>query len=206
MKPNAGIDSIANMLGNPAGFTGTATATSATSLTSTGFTASAYIGQIVVAGSVYGVITANTTTVLTVERWVNPASPGGAAGSTPSATAVFVIVPGQAPAAFMALTANSSAAASGDTALTGEITTAGGGLIRKVCSFAHTAGTATYTEAATFTANGSDTLPVTVAKVGMFPTLTGATGIMVFETLMSATATLTASGDALTNTQTVTLS
>jgi hypothetical protein len=117
-----------------------------------------------------------------------------------------VIVPGQAPAAFMALTANSGAAASGDTALTGEITTAGGGLIRKLCSFAHTAGTTTYTEAATFTANGTDSLPVTVAKVGMFPTLTGATGIMVFETLMSATATLTVSGDQVTNTQTVTLS
>jgi hypothetical protein len=206
VKPNNGVDSIANMLGNPLGFTGTASATSATSLTSSGFTASAYIGQIVIAGSVYGVITANTTTVLTVERWVNPATPGGSAGATPSGTAVFVIVPGQAPAAFMALTANSGAAASGDTALTGEITTAGGGLIRKLCSFAHTAATTTYTEAATFTANGTDSLPVTVAKVGMFPTLTGATGIMVFETLMSATATLTVSGDQVTNTQTVTLS
>lgn len=205
-KSNAGIDSIANMLGNPLGFTGTATATTATSLTSSGFTASAYIGQMVVAGSVYGVITANTTTVLTVERWVNPASPGGSAGSTPGSTSTFTIVPGQAPAAFMALTANSSAPAGGNTSLTGEITTAGGGLIRKVCSYAHTAGTSTYTEAATFTANGSDSLPVTVAKIGMFPTLTGATGILVFETLMNATATLTASGDAVTSTQTVTLS
>lgn len=207
-KPNVGIDSIANMLGNPLGFAGTASATSATSLTSTGFTASAYIGQMVVAGTVYGVITANTTTVLTVERWVNPATPGGAAGSTPGSTSTFSIVPGQAPAAFMALTANSSAPGTGDTALTGEITTAGGGLIRKLCSFAHTTGTATYTEAATFTANGSDSLgsPVTIAKVGMFPTLTGATGILVFQTLMSATATITASGDSLTNTQTVTLS
>jgi hypothetical protein len=80
VKPNAGVDSIANMLGNPLGFTGTASATSATSLTSSGFTASAYIGQIVIAGTVYGVITANTTTVLTVERWVNPATPGGSAG------------------------------------------------------------------------------------------------------------------------------
>lgn len=206
MKPNAGVDSIANMVGNPLGFSGTASATTATSLTSTGFTASAYIGQMVVAGTVYGIITANTTTVLTVERWVNPATPGGAAGSTPSSTTTFSIVPGQAPAAFMALTANSGAPAAGDTALTGEITTGGGGLIRKLASYAHTAGTATYTEAATFTANGSDSLPVTLAKVGMFPTLTGATGIMVFETLMSATATMTVSGDQVTNTQTVTIS
>lgn len=206
MKPNAGIDSVANMVGNPLGISGTASATTATSLTSTGFTASAYIGQMVVAGTVYGIITANTTTVLTVERWVNPATPGGAAGSTPSGTSTFSIVPGQAPAAFMALTANSGAPASGDTVLTGEITTAGGGLIRKLASYAHTAGTATYTEAATFTANGTDSLPVTLAKVGMFPTLTGATGIMVFETLMSATATMTVSGDQVTNTQTVTIS
>ena len=108
-KSNAGIDSIANMLGNPLGFSGTATATSATSLTSSGFAASpAYVGQMVVAGTVYGVITAHSTTVLTVERWVNPATPGGAAGSTPSGTTTFSIVPGQAPAAFMALTANNS--------------------------------------------------------------------------------------------------
>lgn len=206
MKPNAGIDSVANMVGNPLGISGTASATTATTLTTTGLTASAYIGQMVVAGTVYGVIVSNTTTVITVERWVNPATPGGAAGSTPSSTTTFSIVPGQAPAAFMALTANNGAPASGDTALTGEITTAGGGLIRKLCSFAHTSGTATYTEAATFTANGSDSLPVTLAKAGMFPTLTGATGIMVFETLMSATATMTVSGDQVTNTQTVTIS
>lgn len=205
-KSNAGVDSIAAMLGNPLGISGTASATSATSLTGTGFTASAYIGQMVVAGTVYGVITANTTTVLTVERWVNPATPGGSAGTTPGSTTTFSIVPGQAPAAFMALTANNSAPSGSNTSLTGEIATAGGGLVRKVCSYAHTGGTTTYTEAATFTANGTDALPVTVAKVGMFPTLTGATGILVFETLMSATATLTTSGDAVTNTQTVTIS
>jgi hypothetical protein len=190
-KVNGGVDLIA----------------SATSLTvASGFTASAYIGQIVVAGSVYGVITANTTTVLTVERWVNPATPGGAAGSTPSGTSVFVIVPGQASPAFMALTANNSATVATDTTLTGEITTAGGGLIRKICSYAHTASTSTYTEAVTFTANGSDSLPVTVAKAGMFPTLTGASGILVWETLLSATATFATSGDQATITQTVTIS
>jgi hypothetical protein len=187
-KSNAGVDSIAAMIGNPLGFSGTA-----------------YIGQMVVAGTVYGVITANSTTVLTVERWVNPATPGGAAGSTPGSTSTFSIVPGQAPAAFMALTANSSAASPSNTSLTGEITTAGGGLIRKLCSFAHTAGTSTYTEGATFTANGSDSLPVTAAKVGVFPTLTGATGILVWETLLSATAAFAAIGDAATVTQTVTI-
>lgn len=205
-KVNGGVDLMANALGNTLGFTSTATATTATTLTSSGFSSGAYVGQIVIAGSVYGVITTNSTTVLTVERWVNPATPGGTAGTTPSSTAVFVIAPGQAPPAFMALTANNSATVGTDTTLSGEITTAGGGLIRKVCSFAHTAGTTTYTEAATFTGNGSDSYPVTVAKVGLFPTLTGATGILVWETLLSATASFAASGDQATVTQTVTIS
>lgn len=188
--------------------TGTATATSATTLTSTGFIASAYIGQIVLAGStaanfVYGVIVSNTTTVLTVDRWYNPSSLGGAAGTTPAATAPFIILPGGAPAMYTALTANATAPAAGDTTLAAEITTAGGGLVRKMSTYAHTTGAASYTLTTTFTANGSDTLPVTVAKIGVFTSLVS--GQMVFETLLSATATLSASGDALTTTHTVTI-
>jgi hypothetical protein len=105
----------------------------------------------------------------------------------------------------MALTANNSAVVSTDTTLTGEITTAGGGLIRKLATYAHTTGASSYSLAATFTANGSDSLPVTVAKIGIFNTLTGATGRMQFETLLSATATLSASGDSVTITDTVSL-
>jgi hypothetical protein len=107
----------------------------------------------------------------------------------------------------MALTANASAALATDTALTGEITTAGGGLIRQLATYAHTTGASSYSLAATFTANGSDSLgsPVTIAKIGIFNTLTGATGRMQFETLLSATATITAIGDALTVTDTVSL-
>jgi hypothetical protein len=206
-KVNGGVDAIAQNMGNTvAAFTGTASASSSTTLTGSGFTGSAYVGMYVVADGVYGYITANTTTVLTVERWVNPLTPGGSAGTTPGTTAKFVIMPGITAAGFMALTANSSATVATDTTLSGEITTASGGLIRKICSFAHTAATSTYTEAVTFTANGSDSLPVTVAKAGMFNTLTGATGIMVWETLLSATATFAASGDAATITQTVTIS
>lgn len=206
MKTNAGIDLIAMTLGNTVGAAGTASATTATSLTGSGFVASAYVGMTVCAGSVYGVITANTTTVLTVERWVNPATPGGAAGSTPSGTSPFVIIPDSPAAGFMALTADSGAASASSTSLTGEITTGAGGLKRKVCSYAHTVGTNTYTEAATFTANGSDSLPVTVHRAGMFPTLTPATGTIVWETVLSADATFNASGDQATITQTVTIS
>lgn len=106
-------------------------------------------------------------------------------------------------AKYMALTANASAAAAGDTTLTAEITTGGGGLIRAAATYAHTGSASTYTLTITYTANGSDSLPVTIAKIGVFDA--SSTGNLVFETLLSATATLSASGDQLTVTETVTI-
>lgn len=112
---------------------------------------------------------------------------------------------GSQPAAgdYMALTANATAPAAGDTTLTAEIATGGGGLIRKQATYAHTAGTNTYTLTGVFTANGSDALPVTVAKYGIFNA--SSAGTLVFETLLGSTATITASGDQLTVTVTVTM-
>jgi hypothetical protein len=211
MLVNSGRDLQAlTMGGDITAFTGTATATGTTSLTvASGFVASAYIGKIVVAGTtpgtlVYGIIVSNTTTVLTIDRWYNPLTPGGTAATTPSSTTTFCILPYGAGAPFMGLTANASAAAGTDTTLTAEITTAGGGMIRKAAAYAHTAGVASYKLTGSYTANGSDALPVTVAKMGTFNSLTG--GAMAFETLLNATATLTTSGDALTVTDTVTTS
>lgn len=109
-----------------------------------------------------------------------------------------------AAATFLALTANTTAASAADTTLTGEITTAGGGLVRAAATYAHTGGTATYTLTKTFTANGSDALPVTIGKVGVFNA--SSAGSLVWETLLGTTATLSASGDALTITETITLS
>lgn len=211
MRVNGGADGQAcSMGGDAAGMTGTATASSTTSLTATGtpFVASAYVGHIVVttsAAMAYGVITANTTSVLTVDQWYAPASPGGAATTTPTATTTYTVLPGQAPYWYMALTTDAAAAVITDTTLPTEYTTAGGGLIRKLATYAHTTGVASYSLAATFTANGSDALPKTMAKIGIFNTVTGATGRMQFETLLSATATLTAVGDALTVTDTVSM-
>jgi len=110
------------------------------------------------------------------------------------------------PAAFnyIAVTANATAPAAADTTLTAEITTAGGGLIRKQATYAHTTGTQTSTLTATFTANGSDSLPVTLAKAGVFNA--SSAGTMGFESLISPTATLSASGDNVTLTQTNTTS
>lgn len=211
-KVNSGQDKQAKALASGIiGVAGVASASTSTSLTTTGLTSGALVGQLVAAqpGSgnmVYGVITANTTTVITVDRWYNPNSPTGAAGSTPSSTSNFVVLPGNAPVFYMALTANNTAVSGTDTALTSEIATAGGGLIRQAAAYAHTTGASTYTLTGTYTANGSDSLPVTVAKVGTFDAATQAAGgTMLHETLLPTTATLSASGDQLTVTQTVTM-
>lgn len=113
---------------------------------------------------------------------------------------------GSRPAAadYLALTANSTSPAAGDTALTGEISTAGGGLIRAQAIYAHTNGTSTYTLTKTFTANGNDALPITVAKVGVLNA--ASSGTLVWSTLLGTTATISASGDSLTVTQTITIS
>lgn len=109
-----------------------------------------------------------------------------------------------AAADYLALTANSTSPAAGDTSLTGEIATASGGLIRAQATYAHTGGTATYTLTKTFTANGNDSLPVTIAKVGVFNA--SSSGTLVWSTLLGTTATISASGDALTVTETITIS
>ena len=208
-KVNSGLDLQSRcVLGDVAGYTGTSTGTSASSLTDTGatWTTNAFANHIVVAAGVYGVILSNTGTALTLDRWYSPASPGGAAGSTPGATSQYVILPGGSPAWYMALTANSAAVNATDTTLTGEITTASGGLIKKLCPYAHTLGTTTSTLTPVFTANGNDALPVTIAKVATFNSIVASTGAMWTETLLGTTATLSASGDQLTVTETITLS
>lgn len=105
---------------------------------------------------------------------------------------------------YMALTANSTTPSAGNTTLASEIATGGGGLIRAQATYAHTPGAATATLTKTFTANGSDSLPVTIAKIALFTA--SSSGTMTNETLLNATATLTTSGDQVTITDTVTAS
>jgi hypothetical protein len=205
VKVNSGNDAQACAMGGDlAGTTGTATATSATSLTNSGASFGTYTGHVVVAGTVYGVIVSNTGTVLTIDQWYNPGSPGGSAGSTPGSTSSYVVLPGQAPYWYIAITTDSTAPSASDTTLPSEITTAAGGLKRKLATYAHTTGVNSFSLATTFTANGSDTLPAVIAKAGIFNSVVPATGRMQFETLVSPTATLSASGDQLTLTDTVT--
>ena len=206
-KTNAGLDlEWLAAVGSATGEANTATATSATSLTRSGasWTTNQWANYVVVAASgVYGNILSNTGTVLTIDRWYNAATPGGAAGTTPTGTTTYTIMPYAGGAMFMGLTANATAVASGDTTLPGEITTAGAGLIRKICTLTHTAGGATGTAVAVFTTNGTDTLPVTIAKMGLSPSLLSGQN-QLFQTILSATATLSAVGDQLTVTNTIT--
>ncbi len=109
-----------------------------------------------------------------------------------------------AVADYLAVSANSTSPTAGETTLTGEITTAGGGLVRAQAVYAHTGGAATYTLSKTFTANGSDALPVTLAKVGVFNASSG--GTMPWSHLLSPTAVISGSGDSVALTETITLS
>lgn len=206
-KTDAGRDlEWRQIAGLAAGASGTSTATSATTMTDSGATwgTTQFVGGSVVCGNRYANILSHTGTVLTIDRWYDPTTPGGAAGSTPGATTVYVILPTSLPAQFMGLTADATAVATSDTTLPSEITTVGGGLIRKQTTLAHTAGASTGTHTAVFTANGTDALPVTVAKMGISPGIVS-TVRSLFQTVLSATATLSASGDQLTVVDTVTL-
>lgn len=108
-----------------------------------------------------------------------------------------------AAANYLALSANTTTPSASSTTLPGEITTGGGGLIRAQATYAHTTGQSTATLTKVFTANGSDSLPVTVAKVGVLNA--SSSGTLVHETLLTTTATVSSSGDTLTITETVTL-
>jgi hypothetical protein len=181
--------------------TGTSTAVGATSLTNTGasFTTAGQglAGKIVVSGSRYGVILSNTATVLTIDQWYDPASTSGAAGSTPS-TGVYVILPGQAPAPWIALSSDGTAPTAADTTLTSELTT--NGFARGVGTYAHTAAATTYTLQRLFTAAGT----ATINTMGVFGSATSATGVMPFKAAVPSPPTLV-SGDTLTVTVTVTI-
>lgn len=185
-----------------------ATAVTATTFTATGtpWTTNLLAGMMVVfpvtgitTAPVIGRIISNTTSVATIDKWSNPDATD-TTGTTPAGTNAFVILPGGPPGRFMALTENAGAAAAGDTALTGEITTGGCG--RAVTTYAHTLGTATYTLQKAFSVTAS--FPA-IHKMGIFPTVTASNGILIFESVLNADANVV-NGDTLTVTDTVTLS
>lgn len=104
----------------------------------------------------------------------------------------------------MALTADTAVPATTDTVLASEIATASGGLIRAQATFAKSS-TKVFTLTKVFTSNGSDVLPVVVAKFGVFNAAVSG-GTLAFEFKFAAAATLSAIGDSVTVTETVTFS
>lgn len=190
---------------------GVATGATATTLTNSGaaFTTAGQglAGQIVAVGpntsgagsTVYGVIVSNTATVLTVDQWYNPASTSGAAGTTPSTTGSYVILPGQNPAAWLAVTSDATSPTSADTTLASEATT--NGFARAVGSYSHTAAATTYVLAKTFTASGSLTVNTEAVFGACNPT---GGGVMPFKSAEPTPPALI-SGDTLTQTVTITI-
>jgi hypothetical protein len=190
---------------------GNATSTGATTLTNSGAafptSGQGLAGQIVFAGpntsgtgsTVYGVIVSNTATALTVDQWYNPASTTGAAGTTPNGTCSYAIVPGQNPAAWLALSGTTFTPANTDTTLNGELTTSD--FARSVGTYAHTAAATTYTLTHTFTSASSVTIK-NEAEFGAANTTAG--GVMPFESAVPSPPVML-SGDTLAETVTITI-
>lgn len=206
------VQQAQNYGGGQVGDTGQLTASSATTAT-TGktYTLNQWAGYRVVAtvsGSamVWGNVVSNTAgaaSVLTVDRWYSFATPGGAAGSTPSATAAFALLDGGVASAwFVGLSTTNYAPAATDHALTGEYTAAGGGLIRKIAPYALTSGTSPMglTLTPVYTANGSDTLPSTFYVAGAFVSMVVANTTLAakFTSQLNASQTMASAGDQLT--------
>ncbi len=185
-----------------------ATATSSTTLTNSGAAfptaGQGLAGRLVVAcpnasgagSKVFGVIISNTGTALTVDQWYDPTSSTAAAGTNPNTTASYVILPGQGPAPWLAVTSDATTSSSADTTLASEATT--NGFARAIATYAHTAAASTYTLVHLWTASGS----LTVKKEAVFGAQNS--GVMPFEADESPNAIL-ASGDTLQNTVTVTI-
>ena len=199
MRVNSGADIQARQMASTEGLTGTASAATATTLTGTGFSASSgtntgHIGKIVAVGPnasgvgsvVFGVIISNTTTVLTVDQWYNPATL--AVGTTPNATATFQILPGGVSAFYMGLTTNATAPSATDISLAEELT--GSGWTRAQCTYAHTTGASTYTLTKTFTS--ADATPRTINKMAISNALSngGTAAQMLFESAITSPPTL----------------
>lgn len=196
-------------LGN--GFTGTVKKANATELEAASapkWTAEQFKGQDVYSGTVVGTVLSNTETVLTVARWeklptaAKPTDNRSIEGEPPVEAAAFSIASGTTPAAWVGVSADTAEPKAENETLKGEI--AGGaekGLGRSLATFKYIGGKE-YEVKVTFTALAKDVVPVTLAKIGVFNAHNG--GIMMFESLLTATAEIKESGDAITITDVVT--
>lgn len=205
LRTNAGANWQARVMegDSAAMLNGTATATSATTLTTSGLVSGALVDHIIAVGpnssgvgSVgYGICTTNSTTVITVDKWYVPATPAGSALATPNATCSWQALPGSAPLVYMAVTSDSGSPNITDTTLASELTT--NGFARAYyTTLAHTSNSGTFSIAVTYTASGTET----INKEGVFTAAYNATngGTMAFESAEPSPPTLV-SGDTLSN-------
>lgn len=204
--------SLLNFANSYAGTSTTAPAATTYTTDGVNIPVNSVVGQAIVTTTVFGIIVSNTaaaSSVLTIDRWYSttalPANVNAAAAATP-AVGAWQIPAGNVPAAYIGLTATATAAVDGDTVLTGELNAAGAaGLNRQLATYAHTAAATTTTLTKTFTTAAADTIPVTIAQMAVFQGVVLASSRMVFRTVLSATATMSAVGDQLALTHTTTL-
>lgn len=219
LRTNAGEDFQAKVMGGDvftnSSVSGNATATSATSMTNSGasWTTDMWRGHIVAMGPnnsgtgsrAYGIVVSNTATVLTIDKWYDPAAPGGAAATTPNATGNYIILPGGGPAWWMALTEDTTQTINdAQTALTGELVVGtSAGLERALCTYAHTTGVNSYTLTKQYTLTGAT--PRQVQRMAIFNTSRDVTGQhMLFLSAVPNPPTLV-TNDQVTMTETVTI-
>ena len=217
MITNKGKVLWADAIGNlNNGYTGTVTSAEATKLKAAGgvkWVAEQFVGQDVFAGGVVGTILSNNETELTVARWEklpnheHEAFNRSEEGEAPAASAAFYISSGHTPAAWVAVSANSTEPKPANTTLAGElgvghVENSEYGLVRKLAEFKQIGETNQYEIKVTFTAKSKDSLPVTLAKIGIFNAQNG--GIMMFESLLTATAEIKSEGDSVTISDVVT--
>ena len=156
---------------------------------------------------VYGVIMSNTGSAIVVDQWYDATSSSGATGTTPTGgTFYLMILPGQNPAAWMAVTSNSGPPTTADTFLASELAAATG-FSRAVGTYSHSAAAATYSLVHLWTAGATETINME-AQFGAAnaPNTTpgAALGVMPFESAEPNPPTLV-SGDTLQNTVTITI-
>jgi len=211
LRTDSGDDwtSLIMIGGTNDGESGIATSVTATSLTNTGAAfpttgggpagagnVHGYTGKIIAVGPnasgtgsvVYGVITDNTATVITVDKWQDAATPG-TTGTTPNGTCKYQILVGGAPVIYLAVTDTVITPAVGDVSLSGELAT--DGFTRVVYdTYSHSNGASSGFIQKTFTATGTRTIN------GEAIFIAAAAGVMPFESVEPNPPTLV-SGDTL---------
>lgn len=210
MITNKGKKLWANAIGNLGnGYSDTvkeATSTTLVAQAATKWTAEQFVGQDVYSGAVVGTVLSNTEKMLTVARWeklptsAKPLFNRSEEGEPPIGSAEYSIASGTTPAAWIAVSADTDEPKPENETLKGEIKTSEGGLIRALATFKYLGGKE-YEVKVTFTANAKDITPVTLAKIGIFNAQHS--GIMMFESLLTATAEIKESSDAVTITDVV---